>query len=173
VNCRKLARNLRGAFAVAAVAVMPGCAGDSAPPPDDTRLPGSWHGVWSVTVTFLDCTSGGVVQETTSEQVLCEGAPLRFDFDNPLLSHLACDGVVTDGTFELGCHETYGVAQDCDVTVHVTVAGTKAGDTFAGTGSFTTSNAERSADACIDYPPICFDLALDGTRLRDPGTGCP
>jgi hypothetical protein len=170
---RPLARSSLATLAAVTAATAPGCGGESTPPPDETRLPASWHGVWSVTVTFLECSSGGVVRETTSEQVLCEGAPLRLDFDDPLLTHLVCDGAVTDGTFELGCDQTYAVTADCDVTLHVTVAGAKAGDSFEGSGSFTTSNAERAAGACTDYPPICFDLALDGTRLRDPGAACP
>ena len=170
-TCRPFVASL---LATLVTAVLPGCGGAPAPPPDETRLPASWHGVWSVTMTLTDCSSGGVVQQTTSEQVLCEGAPLRFEFDHPLLTQLVCDGRVTDGTFELLCDQTYPATPDCDVTVHVTVAGTKAGDSFTGAGGFTTSNAERAAGACADYdPPLCFGLALEGTRLRAPGSQCP
>jgi hypothetical protein len=172
--CRPFVRNLLATLAAVTATAAPGCSGEPAPPPDETRLPASWHGVWSVTMTLSDCTSGGVVQETTSEQVLCEGAPLRFEFDHPLLTHLVCDGRVTDTTFELLCNQTYPAAPDCDVTLHVTVTGTKAGDSFSGAGNFTTSNAERAAGACADYdPPLCFGLAIEGARLRDPGAQCP
>jgi len=157
---------------VAAALALGGCGGEPPPTPDPTALPASWEGVWSVTFTTLDCGSGGVVNESTSEQVLCEGQPLRFDFDDPLLTHLECDGVVTDGSFDLECRQTWTVAPSCDVTLQVSLAGTRDGESFSGTGSLATTNQERAAGACADYLPICFDLQIEGTRLRPSSGEC-
>ena len=159
--------------------LLGGCSAESPgpppgpPPPPAEGIPASWDGVWTVTLVVLDCDSGGVVQESSGEQIFCEGEPFRFEFDDPLLSNIECDGTVDDDTFELICEQTFTVLPDCDVALHVMLAGTKVGETFSGSGTLTTTNTENVPGACGDFLPLCFGLTIEGTRDRDSGADCP
>jgi len=149
-------------------AALAGCGSDSPGPAPDPGLPESWAGTWSVTVTVLDCDSGGVVGETTAEQVLCAGEPLRFDLQQ---FEIECTGPITDADFEVDCTDVWPIP-DCVLTVHVTLAGTKTGDAFEGAGGIRTTAEPATPGSCDGYG-LCYDLTIAGDRAGDAGAACP
>lgn len=149
-------------------AVIVGCGSDPPGPPADPGLPESWAGTWSVTITLLYCDSGGVAVETTAEQVLCAGEPLSFDFQG---AEIECTGPISDTGFEVDCVRAVAIPM-CDLTIHVTLTGTKEGDAFWGEGAIRTTGEPATPGSCDGYG-ICYDLTITGDRVGDAGAGCP
>jgi hypothetical protein len=150
---------------------LAGCGGEDSTGPDGdgaATIPASWAGIWSVQTTSLDCDTGDTLDVDTAADTLCAGEPFAFEFQvGDSVRTIPCTGTIGETAFDIDCAST--LVFFCPFDVRITLSGTKAGDTFTGTGRLTGT---PSSECPPGAPPQCFDIEIEATRTSSSTPGC-
>lgn len=131
----------------------------AAPASAQIEFPASWAGIWEITSTDFECGTSNQLDMYTETDTICAGDV--FDPGQEVEGAVyICSGGIDDTTIDITCAITTEVAPGCDVTFTINTTGTRTGDSFEGTDTFSIT---YEGD-CFGLQDSCTESEVTGTR---------
>jgi hypothetical protein len=135
----------------------------AAPASAQIEFPASWAGIWDMTTTDRNCGSTTVIDMFTEADTLCAGTA----FDPGDETEFTCAGSIGDTSIDVSCSGSFE-ADGCTVTFSFIVTGTRSGDSYTGTETFSITYE----GACGPVPDQCTESEVSGVRTGPPPPAC-
>jgi len=139
----------------------------AAPASAQIEFPASWAGIWEITSTDYECGTSNQVDMYTETDTLCAGDIFDPGEEEEGVEYL-CSGGIDDTTIDISCSVTAEVAPGCNITFTFTTTGTRTGDSFEGTDTFSIT---YEGD-CFGLPDSCTESEVTGSRIGAAPTEC-
>ena len=121
-------------------------------------IPAEWAGIWSVTDSMYECTSGTFFFAFARTDTLCSGGT----FTPPDTSaDYSCTGSATPTTINMTCTGSEQVEPTCTANYNVTMVGTRTADSYY---YVITSNVTYTGADCTGYDDACIQFNSHGVR---------
>lgn len=132
-------------------------------------IPAEWAGIWTSVDSTYDCQ--GVLQSTgVSTDTLCAGKELALDDAGSFT--MDCTGSTTATTVDMTCVHTEEIVTDCNLTLTITLQGTRTGDSYVVTNTVLFDYA-GTAPECGFIPDDCTRYVIHATRIApEPAAYC-
>ena len=132
-------------------------------------IPPEWAGIWTSVDSTYDCQ--GVLQSTgVSTDTLCAGKELALDDAGSFT--MDCTGSTTATTVDMTCVHTEEIVTDCNLTLTITLQGTRSGDSYVVTNTVLFDYA-GTAPECGFIPDDCTRYVIHATRIEpEPAAYC-
>jgi hypothetical protein len=139
----------------------------------ESSIPSDWQGSWSLTRSEVDCATGEVLSEGSTEtHVLCAGASAHAYFRGGVSPFLIQGlGGGFDPTAFRGFVAYEDIAGGCLELTIVDIRGERIGDEMSRVEIVTTYTYDGPTFAC-ESPPRCRKFELNGTRIENDPVGC-
>jgi len=132
---------------------------------EQTPFPTEWLGVWDFEIQIKDCETQQVLFTLSSRDTLCPNEDViegdDFEYE--------CTGTITETSFQLVCTATYEEPAGCTVDSDVSIEGTRTGNTFISSGTFSIT---YTGETCPEPGTFCSIIEQTGTRVSTSTEGC-
>jgi len=132
---------------------------------EQTPFPSEWLGVWDFETQIKDCETQQVFSTFSERDTLCPNDDVLDEDD----FEYECTGTITETSYQLVCTGTYEEPAGCTVDVDVSMEGTRTGNSFSSTGTFSFT---YTGETCPVTGTFCSIIETSGTRVSTSTEGC-